>query len=250
MSDRRIIEVSGTDRLRFLQGLVTSDVTGLPRGPVYAALLSPQGKYLADFLMIERDEAVWLDVAEVLAEGLLRRLSMYRLRSDVALRPIDVSLARGTGEAPEGALADPRHPALGWRLYGAEPGARARLGRDPGRARHPRIGRRADPGRDLHPGGGLRAAPRRGLPQGLLRRPGGHSAHEAQGDAEEGPDAGARRGVRPRSARRSRRTAGPWARSHTQSGGRAIAHLRFDRAEGEMTAGDARVAWDRAEAVA
>ena len=118
--DRRIIEVTGADRLRFLQGLVTNDVAGLDRGLVYAALLTPQGKYLADFLMLARGEAVLLDVASPLAEGLLRRLSMYRLRSAVALRPVEMPVARGTGAVPEGALPDPRHEAMGWRLYGAE----------------------------------------------------------------------------------------------------------------------------------
>lgn len=113
--DRKIICITGADRVDFLQGLVTND---LRRLPCWAALLTPQGKYLADFLIVADGDAILVDVHAGLADDLLRRLSMYRLRSDVALQPTDMSVARGTGPAPEGAITDPRHPALGWRLYG------------------------------------------------------------------------------------------------------------------------------------
>ena len=113
---RQIIRLTGEDRIAFLQGLVTNDIT---RAPCWAALLTPQGKYLADFLVVPQGEALLIDVDARLADDLLRRLSMYRLRSKVALEPVDMPVARGTGPAPEGAIADPRHPALGWRLYGA-----------------------------------------------------------------------------------------------------------------------------------
>ena len=113
---RRILALSGKDRETFLQGLVTNDVR---RAPVWAALLTPQGKYLADFLIVPDGERLLIDVDEALAGDLIRRLSMYKLRADVTLEPTDLGLARGTGPAPEGAIADPRDPALGWRLYGA-----------------------------------------------------------------------------------------------------------------------------------
>lgn len=114
---RRIIEVTGEDRVAFLQGLVSNDVR---RAPCWAALLTPQGKYLADFLVIPKDEALLIDVDAAFAEDLLKRLSLYKLRSKVDLRLTDMTVARGTGDAPEGAVMDPRHPALGWRLYGAQ----------------------------------------------------------------------------------------------------------------------------------
>ena len=116
---RRILALSGKDRETFLQGLVTNDVR---RAPVWAALLTPQGKYLADFLIVPDGERLLIDVDEALAGDLIRRLSMYKLRADVTLEPTDLGLARGTGPAPEGAIADPRDPALGWRLYGAATG--------------------------------------------------------------------------------------------------------------------------------
>lgn len=112
---RQIIRITGEDRVDFLQGLVTNDVT---RAPCWAALLTPQGKYLADFLIVPQDDALLIDVHAGLTEDLMRRLTLYKLRSKVTLEPVDMTVARGTGPAPEGAIPDPRHEALGWRLYG------------------------------------------------------------------------------------------------------------------------------------
>ena len=116
--DRKILEIGGADRVDFLQGLVSNDVAGLERGGlVYAALLTPQGKYLADFFLVPLGDRIGLDVAAELVPGLLRRLMMYKLRADVTLAESDLSVGRGLGEMPEGAFADPRHPSLGWRHY-------------------------------------------------------------------------------------------------------------------------------------
>ena len=67
-------------------------------------------------------DALLLDVDARLADDLLRRLSMYKLRAAVELAPAELQVTRGTGPAPDGAIPDPRHPALGWRLYGATEG--------------------------------------------------------------------------------------------------------------------------------
>lgn len=119
---RTILDVTGKDALHFLQGLVTNDLAKLDRGLVYAALLTPQGKYLVDFLLLRQGGGIWIDVASALAPGLIQRLSMYKLRADVTITRTDVKVWRGTGPAPEGAWPDPRHAALGWRLYGGEEG--------------------------------------------------------------------------------------------------------------------------------
>jgi len=118
--DRRVYAVTGSDALHFLQGMVSNDVLPLGRGDgiVWAALLTPQGKYLADFLLIAQDGRLLLDIKDSIAEPTVRRLSMYRLRADVQFATTDLAVTRGLGEAPPGALADPRHPALGWRAYG------------------------------------------------------------------------------------------------------------------------------------
>ncbi|MEM6408079.1 MAG: folate-binding protein [Pseudomonadota bacterium] len=120
VDNRQILEITGADRESFLQGLVTNDVSKLNNGLVYAALLTPQGKYLADFFLIPQPEAIWLDVAADLAPGLLKRLTMYKLRVDVAVTPLEVPVSRGLGDMPDGAFRDPRHDGLGWRAYGVE----------------------------------------------------------------------------------------------------------------------------------
>ncbi|WP_426031557.1 YgfZ/GcvT domain-containing protein [Cypionkella sp. TWP1-2-1b2] len=123
-ADRRVFTVTGVDRLTFLQGMVSNDVLPLGRGDgaVWAALLTPQGKYLADFLLVAQGDRLLLDIKHSIAEATLRRLSMYRLRADVQFAATDLTVSRGLGAAPPGTIADPRHPALGWRGYGAAGG--------------------------------------------------------------------------------------------------------------------------------
>jgi len=119
---RTILEITGSEAQEFLQGLVTNDIRKLDQGLVYAAMLTPQGKYLADFFLARHGEGVLLDVDDSLSAQLLQRLTMYKLRADVTITQSALQVARGTGPAPEGALADPRHPDLGWRLYGEDGG--------------------------------------------------------------------------------------------------------------------------------
>lgn len=115
---RKIYAIEGADRESFLQGLITNDIRRLSDGPLYAALLSPQGKYLADFFLVADDGRILLDISETIAAPTMQRLGLYRLRADVTITPTNLQVQRGTGAAPAGAVADPRHPALGWRLYG------------------------------------------------------------------------------------------------------------------------------------
>lgn len=117
--DRQVFAITGSDRVSFLQGLITNDVAHLSEGLVYAALLTPQGKYLADFFLAQDGDQILLDVKSTLAQGLLQRLTMYRLRSDVQIVPVEMAVSRGLGDVPKGAFADPRDPSLGWRAYGA-----------------------------------------------------------------------------------------------------------------------------------
>ena len=114
---RRLYRLTGPDARHFLQGLTTNDLKGIERGLVYTAMLTPQGKYLADFFLLADGEGILLDVDAGIGPALVQRLSMYKLRADVQITETDLKLTRGTGPSPEGALPDPRHPALGWRLY-------------------------------------------------------------------------------------------------------------------------------------
>ena len=119
LSDRAVISVSGPEAKPFLQGLVTNDVMQLaPERPLYAALLTPQGKILFDFFLHDFDGVVAIDCAASGAEALLKRLTMYRLRARVELaRRTDLSVLWDK-VAFEGATADPRMDGLGWRKIG------------------------------------------------------------------------------------------------------------------------------------
>ena len=137
LTDRAVIRLSGDDVCGFLQGLVTSDVAG-PL-PVWAGLLSPQGKCLFDFLVWEDGEGILLDCEVEAADDLIKRLSVYRLR-----RPITIARDDGISVhwSPDGDGApDPRLAALGKRWLGpaTEPATgwpehRLRLGVCEGRA--------------------------------------------------------------------------------------------------------------------
>ena len=123
--DRRVYSITGKDALTFLQGMVSNDVLPLAKahGIVWAALLTPQGKYLADFFIMAQNGQLLLDIKDSIADQTLRRLQMYRLRADVQFTPSTLVVTRGLGDAPTGALPDPRHAALGWRAYGEPAGA-------------------------------------------------------------------------------------------------------------------------------
>lgn len=242
--DRAVLRITGADRETFLQGLVTNDVRRLKDGPVYAALLNPQGKYLADFLLVPAGDAILLDVQADLAEGLLRRLQMYRLRADVTVERSDLSVSRGLGPTPEGAFADPRHPALGWRAYGpatAEAGSTAPW--DALRVEHliPETGIELRPddsyileagferlnGVDFRKGCYVgqevtaRMKHKTELKKGLVRvRVTGDAGPGTEITTEDGKPAGV---------------------LFTRAGDQAIAFLRMDRAGGALTAGSARV---------
>ena len=117
---RALLRVSGPDHVKFLQGLVTQDMTRLAQGGIaYGAMLTPQGKLVADFFLVaEGAEAVLIDLAGGLADDLQRRLTLFTLRAKVTITRDPRPVTRGLGPAPVGALADPRDPSLGWRLYG------------------------------------------------------------------------------------------------------------------------------------
>jgi len=85
--ERGVIEITGPDRREFLQGLITNDTAKLsPERALYAALLTPQGRYLHDFFLVEMPEAFLLDAERARLEDLLRRLTLYKLRSRVDLK--------------------------------------------------------------------------------------------------------------------------------------------------------------------
>jgi len=117
---RGVIELAGLDRVAFLQGLVSNDVAeAAPGRAVWAALLTPQGKWLADFFIFHRPDALLLECERAQAPMIAEKLMKFRLRSKIGLRDASNGFAviAGWGDAPmpEGAAPDPRLPEAGWR---------------------------------------------------------------------------------------------------------------------------------------
>ena len=137
LTDRAIVRLSGEDVRGFVQGLVTSDVTEAL--PVWAGLLTPQGKCLFDFMVWVDGDGLLLDCEATAAEDLIRRLTIYRLRRAIRIERDD-SVAVHWSVDDRG-RPDPRLPQLGsrWLAPAEEPATgwlqhRLRLGVCEGRA--------------------------------------------------------------------------------------------------------------------
>lgn len=120
LPNRNVISIKGEGALTFLDGLVTNhlDEEKLAKGElIHAALLTPQGKYRADFLIsMTQDGMLLLDHDAGLGDDLLRALKMYKLRLPLELKP----QAGIVAWHPNQGMMDPRDPALGSRSYGPE----------------------------------------------------------------------------------------------------------------------------------
>lgn len=125
LKNRGVIKITGPDRRSLLQNIVTNDITLLDQQDcVYTCLLSPQGKFLFDFFVTEQDNTLFLDCeGGERAESLFKRLSMYKLRSDVTL-DLDADANVYALLTGQGGYDDPRHPDMGRRcLFEAPDGA-------------------------------------------------------------------------------------------------------------------------------
>jgi hypothetical protein len=125
LPDRSVIEVGGEDRLGFLQGLVSNDVNqAAPGRAVWAAFLSPQGKWLADFFILSDGDRLLLDCEANQAAALGQRLSRFRLRSKVSIAGRDdlrvYAIWNGLPAAAPLTAPDPRVPEAGYRLISGE----------------------------------------------------------------------------------------------------------------------------------
>lgn len=139
MEDRAVLTVDGADAREFLQGLITNDLDLVtPAHAIYAALLTPQGKFLFDFFVCEQDGTLMLDCEADRADDLLKRLKMYKLRAAVDVVRVDglkvvcvfgegaldlvPGLPGSTGAAGDAlgglVFVDPRHTDLGLRVIG------------------------------------------------------------------------------------------------------------------------------------
>lgn len=240
VEQRRVLTVTGSDRVKFLDGLVTNKVPTEPDHLVYAALLTPQGKFLADFFILARPDHLLIDVSGILADDLVQRLSMYKLRADIRIGETDLHVHRGLGAIPADGHADPRHAKLGWRAYRTTPAEDDRDW-DALRVAH------------LVPASGIELMPDTYILEagferlnGVDFRKGCYVGQEVTARMKHKTEL--RKGLT-RVSVIGDATAGtkilanekPAGLLLTRAGDRAIAYLRFDRAQGPMKAGKAEV---------
>ena len=113
LDQRSVLRIGGPERAGFLQNLVSGDVAKVAAGrAIWAALLTPQGKYLADFFLYPGSDAFLLDVEAKAAADLQRRLMLYRLRAKVTIEDVSASqrVFAVLGEAAGAAFGLPDEP--------------------------------------------------------------------------------------------------------------------------------------------
>jgi folate-binding protein YgfZ len=123
---RSVLAIDGTDRVSFLNGLVSNDVAvAAPGRAIWSALLTAQGKYLADFFIFAEAGRLLLDCETGHAAMLTQRLMRYKLRADVAITQTGLAVYAAWDGTPEQvpaiAAPDPRLPEAGWRLLAETP---------------------------------------------------------------------------------------------------------------------------------
>jgi tRNA-modifying protein YgfZ len=127
LPDRGVVKVAGDDARNFLHGLVSADVLALAPGKArFCALLTPQGKIVADFLLVEapaqQGGGFFLDIPRAVVKSAIDKLNLYKLRSRLVAEDLSDVLGvlaawDGDGATPVGlSYADPRLPALGLRV--------------------------------------------------------------------------------------------------------------------------------------
>ena len=104
LDDRAVLRVSGSEAQDFLQGLITNDITRVgPETTIYAALLTPQGKFLFDFFILAHEGGFLFDTRADWRAELIKKLTMYKLRADVEITDVseDYQIAAVFGDAAE-----------------------------------------------------------------------------------------------------------------------------------------------------
>ncbi|MBT8458930.1 MAG: folate-binding protein YgfZ [Boseongicola sp.] len=242
MDGRTVLKITGSDREDFLQNLITNDVSRLKDGMVWTALLTPQGKYLADFFLIPAEDAILIDIATPLAQSLAQRLAMYKLRADVEIASTEITPSRGPGAPSDGAFPDPRHTDLGWRAYDGRPDEVAEW--DAIRVEH------------MIPETGIELIPNESYPleiaferlNGVDFKKGCYVGQEVTArmkhktELKKGLAQVAIDGEAPLGTEITTIDGKPAGVLFTQANGKALAYLRFDRATDTMIAGDATLA--------
>jgi hypothetical protein len=120
LPERGVLAIGGPDARAFLQGLISNDIERVgPEQAIYAALLTPQGKFLFDFIIMQAGETLLLDVERARAAELHKRLMMYKLRAKVTIEDQSerFAIAALLGDGVAAALDLPAHAgaARTWR---------------------------------------------------------------------------------------------------------------------------------------
>ena len=120
LSFRGIISISGEDKFTFLQGLITNDINKAKEGrAIYSLMLTPQGKFLYDFFIILQESKLFLDVSLAFQEQIIKKLNMYKLRSDVEVKKEAYHIYASFDKNIDGGVSfkDPRSENMGYRIY-------------------------------------------------------------------------------------------------------------------------------------
>ena len=121
LEHRGVLRISGKDRRTFLQGLISNDIQLCQPGqPIYAALLTAQGKFLHDMFIVDHDDSLMIDCERARADDLVKRLLTYKLRADIIIENLNHDFTiwafNETHASLPHAYADPRHKELGFRV--------------------------------------------------------------------------------------------------------------------------------------
>jgi len=113
---RKLLKVCGKDAKKFLQGIITNDIQDSISAIIYTGLLTPQGKYLFDFFIFGLDEENFIiDIDVDSYDDFIKKINLYKLRSNVLVNEFESSVILGFGESIKGSYFDPRNKKLGWR---------------------------------------------------------------------------------------------------------------------------------------
>ena len=114
LKNRAVISVSGEDRKIFLQGLITNDINKVSETQaIYTLMLSPVGRFLYDFFIIEKDDKFLLDCDKERVDEVVQKFSFYKLRSKVEIKKENLIVVSG-GKI---GFADPRNSQMGYRNF-------------------------------------------------------------------------------------------------------------------------------------
>lgn len=123
--DRAIFEISGQDRKKFIQGLITNDINKVGDSHlIYSAMLNAKGRFASDLFIFESQEKLILDCPKDIIDSIIQKLSMYKLRADIQItKNTDLTvgyLDKKNANQPAFTFLDPRTPILGYRTYFTE----------------------------------------------------------------------------------------------------------------------------------